>query len=149
MYRSRSHLPRSQPEVIREMLGKHASSGYGGPKSGDQVNVLFGGRTPFALRPARREPDRFEVTGQCQVDLLMAGQTFLGPLPLHWEWINKKAAEGYYCDMYRDAYLDTRTSATQWDDSRWPCILGEDYPDRGSLETEGERSRTRGESIRL
>lgn len=107
------------------------------------MTVLFGGRIPMALRPVSGRADAFQMVGTCHVDSLMAGETFLGPLPEHWEWINKRADEGYYRDMYRDAYRDTRTGMTQWDDLRWRWALGEQYPDQGCLETVEEREKNR------
>ena len=108
-------------------------------RSGDHITVLFGARKPMILRSVDEGGNAFQLVGECHVDSLIAGQTFLGPLPDHWEWINKKADEGYYRDMYRDAYRDNGSGTTQWDDPRWAWILGEDYPDKGCLETMDEK----------
>ncbi|KAK5123921.1 hypothetical protein LTR85_002118 [Meristemomyces frigidus] len=111
-----------------------------GLRAGDRVTVLFGARKPMALRlVGGDDSDTFQVVGECYIDPLMSGDTFLGPLPEHWEWINKKAYEGYYRDMYRDAYRDNRTSTIKWDDPGWVWLLGEDYPDQGCLETAEEK----------
>jgi hypothetical protein len=107
-------------------------------KPDDQIVVFFGARTPYALRPVSEPPMHARLLGQCQLESLMSGEAFLGPLPSHWDWIAKRG-EGAYGEMYMDAFRTSRAGITQWDDPRWTLNLGEAYPHQGSLETAEER----------
>ena len=56
-------------------------------QKGDVVCILLGCRSPLILRP--KEAGQYAIVGECYIDGIMTGETFLGQLPGNWRIVRK------------------------------------------------------------
>lgn len=70
-------------------------------QKGDVVCVLLGCPSPLILRP--KEAGHYAIVGECYIDGIMTGETFLGQLPEHWR-IAQKCFHGLLYTWFHDSH---------------------------------------------
>ncbi|KAF8857796.1 hypothetical protein BDZ45DRAFT_674423 [Acephala macrosclerotiorum] len=71
-----AHIVRST-KGRRFFITENGYMGLGRPEVGDEVWVLFGGDTPFVLRPSTSDPGCHLLVGDCYVHGLMDGEAMV------------------------------------------------------------------------
>lgn len=79
-------------------------------RTGDQICVALGSKTPLLLRPVPDKKDYYRLVGECYVAGLMDGQAFLGSLPGSWKFgqVNKSRNRVYVDGSGKSTLIDPR-----------------------------------------